>query len=344
MAQQDQQELPQSARISLTPLVLASLVFVAATYIGFVRPAQQHMMMLERQCNKLVIAVKKLQSKDDTVRHGLRLINLLDVQGEKLAGAEQALAQFSVLRERLMLEAEEVAQATASLQLLEEVRSEVNRYSQILASAATTLSDMKKISASITASSEVARQANGSLCQLGQQQSDLGGNITRLRGQLSLLETQLADRSQNLQHAEQSLAQIDQLCEHLASETKDLSTAQTQLGQLAGLKRTVLEQTADISAAEDALNQIWDLKQGLLQASGTFSKVQQLAVDMMLLEPVIDQVAQTLQPIADSTRLSRREDAKAPKTRRTAAVAPGDTPSPWSSAINVFVALLSTAK
>jgi chromosome segregation ATPase len=285
MTQQDQKELPQSARISMTPLVFASLVVVAATYFGFVRPAQQHMMSLERQCNKLVTAVKKLQSKDETARQGLRLIKLLDAQGEKLAGAEQALAQFSAFRERTMLEAEQMAEATQALQLLEDVRSNVNRHSQTLVSAATTLSEMAEVSASITASSEIARQVNGSLSRLGQQQSDLGGNITRLGGQLSGLETQLADRSHNLQNAEQTLALIDQLCEHLAGETKDLSTAERQLSQLAGFKQAVLEQTRDLPAAKAALDQIWDLKQGILQASSTIGKAQQLAVDMMLLGP-----------------------------------------------------------
>jgi len=345
MAQQDQttSESPQSARSSIGPIAIACLAVVATAYFGFVRPAQEHMLSLERQCNKLVIAVKKLQGQDDTARHGLRLINLLEAQGEKLASAEGALTQFSALRERLMVEAEQVAQATAALQQLEDVRSEVDRYSQTLTNAATTLSQMEEISASITASSDIALQANGALAKLGKQQSDLGGNITRLGQQLSVLETQLAVRSQSLPRAEQTLTQIDQICKQLASETKDLSTAQLQLGQLVGLKQDILAQTTDMPAAEAALDQIWDLKHGLLMARSTISKAQQLAVDMMLLEPVIDQVTQSIQPIVENTRLSRREAAaKAPKTRPATAVA--EATSPWSNAIDVFVALLGKAE
>ena len=57
--QQNATEFPQPNRSSTAPVVLASLAIVAAAYFGFVRPAQEHMQSLERQCNKLVIAVKK---------------------------------------------------------------------------------------------------------------------------------------------------------------------------------------------------------------------------------------------------------------------------------------------
>lgn len=344
MAQQDQNRTgySQSPSFSLTPMLLASLAIIAVGYLGFVRPAQQNMVSLERQCNKLVIAVKKLQSRDETARHGLRLINLLDAQGEKLASAEQALTDFASLRERMMAEVDAVAQATTALKQLENVRTEVDRYSLTLTNAAKTLSEMAEVSASIATSSEIALQANGSLVRLSEQQSDLGGNITHLGRQLSVLESKLANRSQKLPQAEQTLVRIDQLCEQLADQTTDLSTAQQQLGQLAGLKNEVLEQSSDLQSAAAALDQVWDLKQGLLQASSTISKAQQLAVEMMLLEPVFDKVTHSLLPMAESTRLSRREAAKAPKTSASTAVA--ETASPWSSAINVFVALLGNSE
>ncbi len=324
------------------PVTLAILAVIAASYFGLMLPVQKHMQSLERQCNKLVIAVKKLQSKDDTARHGLRLINLLDAQGEKLASAEQALVRFSALREQIMREADEMAQVTAALQQLKEVRADVDRYSQTLASAAATLGEMSEMSASITASGEIARQANGSLAALDDLQSGLGNSITQLAQQLSALEVQVDNQSQGLPQAKQSLSQIDELCKQLAEETKSLATARQQLAQLGGLKQEVLTQSANLPAAVAALDQIWDLKEGLLLARGTFDKAQQLAVDMMLLEPVLDQVAKTLQPAADATRLSRRAAAKSLKTRQTADAS--TSTSPWSSAINVFVALLGTAE
>jgi len=339
---QNSTESPQFAPASSTPMVLACLAMIAAAYFGFMRPAQQHMLSLERQCNKLVVAVKKLQSKDDTARQGLRLINLLDAQSEKLASAERVVARFTSLRERMVQEADEMIEATAALQQMEDVRSDIDRYGETLAIAATTLSDMAEVSASITATSEIAREANGSLALLGDQQSGLEGSIAQLSEQLSALEVQLALQSEMLPQAEQALTQIDRLCEKLAEETKSISTARQQLSQLVGLKQEVLEQSTNVPDAEAALDQIWDLKEGLLQAKNTLDKAQQLTIDMMLLEPVLDRVAKTLQPSVEATRLSLRAEAKAPKTRQTASAS--NAASPWTSAMSVFVALLGNAE
>jgi len=341
---QNTAQLPQQPSTSFptVAVTVACLTVVAAAYFGFVRPTQLHTQSLERQCNKLVVAVKKLESKDDTARHGLRLLNLLDAQSEKIAAAEKALEQFTAFREHLMVEAEAVAQATAALQQLEDVRAKVDGYSQTLTIAATTLNEMADVAVVISASSDVARKANDSLASLSKLQTNLSGGMTLLNQQLTTLEARLVSRSESLPQAEQSLTLIDQLCEQLASETSNLSTAQTQLNQFVVLKQEILEQTADLPAAEAVLDQVWDLHEGMLQAQNTIAKAQQLAIDMMLLEPVLDRVAKSLQPLTESTRLSRRAAAKSPKTRRTAAAA--QPASPWSNAIDMFVALLGKAE
>lgn len=339
MAHQDQakQNYPKQ---SSAPLVLGSIAVVMTAYFGFVRPAQLHMQSLERQCNKLVIAVKKLQSKDDTARHGLRLISLLDAQSEKLDNAERIVGKFASLNSRLVRAADELAKTTAALQLVEQVRTDVDRHGRTLAAAANKLDDMSEISESITASSDIAREANGSLVTMSQLQSELSGSVAHLSQQLAGLERQLDARSESLPHAEQALAQIEVLCENLMEQTESISIAQEQLGQLVGLKREVLEQSTNLPAATAALDQMWDLQDGLLQAKQTLDKAQQLAVDMMLLEPVLDRVAKSLQPAAEATRLSKRESAKTPKTRQSMTSA---AVTPWSSALNVFVALLNPA-
>ena len=356
-------------RASSTTVVLTSLAIIAAGYFGFMRPAQRHMQSLERQCNKLVVAVKKLQSQDDTARHGLRLINLLDAQSEKMTSAEQALARFSDLHANLAKQAEEMAQATAALQQIDTLRSEIQDHGQTLANVAAALSDMADLSVTIRASSEVAREAKGSLNSLGDLQSSLAGSIAVLSTQLSALEARVSHRSESLPQAEKTLAQMDQICEQLADDTQNLTAAKQQLRQLAGLKQEVLEQSSDVSAAEVALDQIWDLKDGLVQANGTLARAQKLALDMMLLEPVLDRVAKSLQPAAEATRLSRRAAAKNrsrnltrstqrpekfelphssgtrsknPKTRETAAISV--EAAPWTSAINLFVAYLENCK
>ncbi|MGI9427274.1 MAG: hypothetical protein ACR2NM_01355 [Bythopirellula sp.] len=342
MTEQDQSQFDyhQPTTSSSVPFVLGSLVVITAAYIGFVRPTQEHMQSLEQQCNKLVLAVKKLQTKDDTARHGLRLIHLLDQQTEKLAGAERALTRLTRLRDEMIAEANDISEATAALQQLVKVRDEINESSAALTDAATTLSEMATISASITASGEVAREANGSLATLSNQQLDLATSIAKLGHQVMSLESQLQLRIKHLPQAQQSLDQIDELCDQLADESTSIAAAQGQLSELAAIKNEVIDQSDNVPAASAALDQIWDLKDGLLQAKGTLDKAQQLAVDMMLLEPVLDRVANSLQPAADATRISRREAAKAPKTRQTA---DANSASPWSSAINVFVALLGSA-
>ena len=342
MTEQDQSQFNyhQPATSSSVPFVLGSLAVITAAYIGFVRPTQEHMQSLEQQCNKLVLAVKKLQTKDDTARHGLRLIHLLDQQTEKLAGAERALTRFTRLRDEMIEEANDLSEATAALQQLVTVRDEVNQYSLALAEAATTLGEMAKISASINASGEVAREAKGSLATLSDQQLDLATSIAKLGHQVMSLESQLQLRIENLPQAEQSLEQIDALCDKLADESTSIAAAQEQLSELTAIKNEVIDRSANVPAASAALDQIWDLKDGMLQAQATLDKARKLAIDMMLLEPVLDRVVSSMEPAAEATRLSRREAAKAPKTRQTAGA---NSASPWSSAINVFVALLTSA-
>lgn len=342
MTQQDRKpaEFAPSSPSAL-PIVLACMAVTAAAYFGMVRPAQEHMRSLERQCNKLVVAVKKLQAQDETARHGLQLINLLDAQAEKLAAAEEALDSFADLRERMTQEAESLTSATAALRQLETVRQDVDRYSKTLTVAAATLGEMAEVSAAINSSREIAREANGSLTTLGELQTDLAGSIAQLSQQVATLELHLQNRSQSLPEAERTLSQIDQLCQQLADESREIGNARIQIGELGALKDEVLMHASNVPAAEAALDKIWDLKDGLLQAQVTLDKAQQLAVDMMLLEPVFDQVSKSLKPMADSTRLSRRAAAKAPKT-------PGsehaEVASPWTSAINLFVAWMGGAK
>jgi len=159
---------PSTSSSPCGAILLTGVAVVALAYWGFVRPAQQHMLSLERQCGKLAIAVKKLQSKDDTARHGLRLIGLLEAQNDKLAAAEDALDRFDNLRQRVIEEANEVTVAITALEQLETVQSEVVRYSKTLTSAAATLNEMAEVATAITASSDTARLAKGSLAQLGE--------------------------------------------------------------------------------------------------------------------------------------------------------------------------------
>jgi len=321
------------------------LAIAVAAYFGFVRPAQQHMLSLERQCSKLVVAVKKLQSNDESARHGLRLIESLETQAGKLAAAESALDRLADLNRRLVEQANNVTAATTALAKLETVQGDIERHGVALSNTAETLESVSEstaaISTSIAASGDTARKASGSLAMLGEQQVDLAEGIAALSHQLSSLESAVVTRGDSLPQAEQVLAQVDALFEKLGGEAGNLADAQTHLDQLAGLKQEVLDSAADVPAAAAVLDQVWDLQEGLLQATSTISKARKLTVDMMLLEPVLDRVAKSLQPMSDATRLSRREEAKAaPRTRRTATA---DEPvSPWSSAINVFVALLNS--
>lgn len=348
MTHQDQAtyNLQTKASSSVTQILLTSLAMIAVGYLCFVRPAQQQMQILERQCNKLVIAVKKLQAKDETARHGLKLLTLLDQQSEKIADAEQALTRFSKLRERMMLEADEMVGAMAALEQLEDLRSEVAEHYQTLDLASHKLSEMAEVAALITATSDLATKTNGELATLGQQQADISNSVTKLSRQLLTLETQLNIRSNKLPQAEATLTEIDKLCDKLADEKDDVVEARQQLSALANLKQEVIKQAANVPAAEAALDQVWDLEAGLLQANNTLSKAKQLAVDMMLLEPVLDRLANTLKPTAEAARLSRREAVRSPKTRQTAAAveAEFEAKSPWSNALHVFVALLGSAK
>lgn len=341
MTQQDQaqQILPQQK--SSSPLIFMSVVIIALAYFGFVRPAHQHMQALERQCNKLVIAVKKLQKNDDTARHGLELINLMEAQSDKLASAERALDKFLALNDRLVAEANSLSETTAALSQISDVREDIEFHGETLSMAATSLDDLGEISKSIAASSDITRETNGSLATMSEMQSDLTISVARLSDQLTDLEAQLEMQSDELPEAELALAQIEQLCEDLMHETKNIATAQRQLSQLVELKQNVLDQSNTTPAAEAALDQIWDLQDGLLQAKQTLDKAQQLAVDMMLLEPVLEQVTKSLQPAAEATRLSKRAAAKAPKTPLTASLT--ETAAPWSNALSVFVALLNPA-
>lgn len=341
MAGQDQakQPLPQQSSPSAS-LVFWSLFIIGAAYFGFVRPAHLHMQSLERQCNKLVIAVKKLQTKDETARHGLKLLCLLDAQNEKLDSAERVLEKFTALNDRFVEEAKALSLATAALAEIEQVRSDVHQYGATLTTASVALSEMGEISESITASSNIAREATGSLATMGELQTELTSSVAHLSGQLTDLETRLEAHSAGIPQAEQALAQLEQMCEDLKAETQSISAAQRQLNELVALKQEVIEQSQNMAAAEAALDQIWDLKDGLLQAKNTLDKAQRLTLDMMLLEPVLDQVTKTLQPAAEATRISRRAAARAPKTRQSMAGTAAST-STWSNALNVFVALLN---
>ena len=325
---------------SFKSIVTLTIALVAVTYFGFIRPAQQHLRALERQCSKLSVAVRQLQGRDSTATQSLRLIELLDAQSDKIAAAEDALDELTAVRNRLVEEADQLASATSALEQIDSVRHDVLSYGKTLARTAGTLDEIAAVARAVETSNDMAREARASLHTLAGLQTELVDGLIFRGQQLSSLESQLAERGENIQLAEQTLGRIDRLCKQLTNNADTVATAHERLAALLQLKDDVLSQAADLSAAVATLQEIWDLRDGLLQAGGTVDQIQHMVVDVMLMEPAVDRAVQALRPVVEFTRMTHRlptEKLKIRQSRETEM-------SPWSIAIAPFVALLGSTK
>ena len=186
---------------SHTKIAIAAMGLIAAVYFGFIRPAQQHMVALERQYSALTHIVQRLQGKEAAACKGLALIEVLDRQAHKLASAEASLDTLVDLRKRLVEQAQAVVATTATLEQLETVREQVMGHNKTLIHLTHTLEEMAGVAVAIGDASETARQANGLLENLAQQQTGLAREITSVSQHMSSLENEIISRSTNLPEA-----------------------------------------------------------------------------------------------------------------------------------------------
>ena len=347
MATSDSQQTEFVSPLSLfsrTKFLIAGFGLVAAVYFGLLVPAKQHMAALQRQCGQLTQIVTQLQGRESSAEQGLRLIELLDNQSNKLAAAESSLNNLIAFRERLVDQAQAVAKTTATLDQLHAVEQKVASYNETLQHMTSTLAEMAEVAAAIAESSaessKVAQKAKDSLGTLAELQSGLAGEITSVSGQLTSLENKIANRSSNLPAAEQTLAQIDELCELLATQSATVSTARLQLTGLVRLKNEVLEQSARLPKAAALLTMIWDLHEGMIRSSDTIAAAQQMVVEVMLMEPAMERAVAALKPMSDYHRLSSRLSAAGAPTTAVNSVRAALTSSPWAEVLKVAVTML----
>ena len=142
------------------------------------------------------------------------------------------------------------------------------------------------------------------------------------------------------------MAQLDELCQQLNSESTNVVTATRKLAGLAQLKNDVLDHSVRLSEAQELMNSIWDLQDGLLRSGQTIKAAQKMVVEVMLMEPAVDQAVAALKPMRDFYRISRREavqaEAGAPQKPTTARSPTKNTQAQgtWAEVLKVAVTML----
>jgi len=287
MARQ-QYENSESSKGGTKYLVLGTAVAVALVYFGFIRPAQHHAALLQRQCDQLAIAVAKLDGRSDTAGRGLQLLDLLDQQNRKIASAETALREFVDLRRRLSDETESIVSAMESLDKLEEVRLRVDEHGRMLAntskalqqmdqvanSSAVSLRQIDKVATSLRATHEVAQEAQGALRELDQLQTQLAGGLAKVTDTFPSLEPvvedvqglcqQLADSGEMVERATEASQRMIAIQGQLAHASETLPKAEQACNQLDALCLKLGKQADTVEIADRQLAALSRLKSELL--------------------------------------------------------------------------------
>jgi DNA repair exonuclease SbcCD ATPase subunit len=347
-----------SGTIGKKALFLGAAVAVLLAYFGFVRPARHHVALLQRQCDQLAATVSKLDSRIKVSGRSLHLIDVLDQQNSKIAGAETALREYVDLRRRLADETRHIAAAVGALDQLEQVRDQVIDHHRTLASASDVLGQMNRVATSLNTSRDMAQQAEAALQKLDQSQTSLVGGLARITGSFPALEPvvekvqQLCDRladseglvnhativsqrqaslqgqllrtSETLPKAEKAFTQMGSICTQLGEQAATIEVAQRQLADMNQLKSKLLAQTRDLPDAAAVLTQLVELRDGLLRSSGTLGEIQHLVVDMVLLEPAVKRAMLAFKPVVEITRLSSQIESPRINAMKTAEDGMGD--------------------
>ena len=317
---------------STVKYVVAGLVIVAITYIGFVSPTRKHMAALERQCRELSRVVKQLQGQETSTGKGLRIIELLESQGDKLTSASRSLDNLISLRKRIVEESKALSEMTTTIEDLENVKRRVADHGKKLEQMSQTLDEMAHVASAIVHSNEVVLQAKDSMESLARHQSEVMNDILAVSEQLTVLEDKVITRENKLPQAEQTLGQIDELCQQLASESASVAAARIHLAGLAGLKNEVIEHSANIPEASQLLGNLMELRDRILRSGETIAAAQRMVVDVILMEPAMERAVAVLQPMTDYHRLTQHEPNQAPKTEETS--------STWTEVLKVAFTML----
>ncbi len=317
--------------------LVAGLGLVVAAYVACILPAQQHLAALERQCSELTRVVQQLQGQQVAAQEGLQLLELLAGQAEAVEAAEDALEGFLTLRTRLVQECQAVATTTTALEQLHAARQLITVHNQGLEQMHQDLQQMADMEATLSVSGDLAAQAANTLNALTRRQRDLTGEITTLGKQLTTLENAVLSRSGRLPQAEQTLVQMETLCERIAATQDNVTTARQQLVGWERLHAEILSQAAGWEEAKQLLTSLWDLRDAVLRSQEIITATQHMMVEVMLMEPAMERALTALRPFGDVQRTSQREAQQQLPLHRAGAV----KQSPWPQVFRVAVAMLT---
>lgn len=330
-------------------LLAAVGLTVAIVYFGHMRPADRNLLLLQRQCHELNLAVNQLTRQTVAADGTLGVIESLSVQNARIADAEAKLDAISQRWDAIAAEAERIATRTGEFAELAHAKSRLASHSQTLDQVLDAVDDLEIVRQDMKASQQQLNRVGATLANLDAMQGRLTRALERVERaapaldavdalckevaisetmlagsqeklaaatgksyqQASILSNQLTAQANVLANSRRSLQQtVNKQADVLKASEQTLAASGEQIDALIGLQNQVIAKTADITDAEATLERLIDMQASVQLADATLSDIQHMVVDVMLIQPAAERAVAALKPVVEFTRMSRRLDPK----------------------------------
>ncbi|QDS98004.1 hypothetical protein [Adhaeretor mobilis] len=308
-------------------LLAAVGLTVAIVYFGHMRPADRNLLLLQRQCHELNLAVSQLTRQTVAADGTLGVIESLSVQNARIADAEAKLNAISQRWDAIASKAEAIATRTGDFAELAQAQSRLATHSQTLDGVLDAVDDLEILRRDMKASHQQLTRAGATLANLEALQSRLTRALDRvdraapaldavdsLCEEVALSRSKLAASEQTLAEASgKSFKQVAVLASQLERQSHVLAEAhagaadsQRGLDALVDLKDQVLTEATDLTEAEATLQRLVDMQTSVQLADETLNDIQHMVVDVMLIQPAAERAVAALKPVVEFTRMSQR--------------------------------------
>ena len=266
---------------------LGGIVTFLFVYIGIARPAAREMALMRRQLSTLEQSVWEVAGQKDIADETTSLLMALNEQKSHAVHAKEALAEMRELQQQLVVESDRVHNAMAAVSQLGALKDMLLANSDRADQAAEVLSvseDLYHRLANAAETTAIARQTGS---------------------ELLALREDLAGRSQEVEEARESLDQLIDMNRELNQNAGDANEAKEKASDLIALQDSIINQTGTLADAIETLELTNELGMRFHDAATSFESIRHWMVEIVAMEPILQQARQTIEPLIDFGNLRR---------------------------------------
>ena len=316
-------------------LLFVVIVTLFAIHWGFVRPTSLQLTKLRRYVTSLEQSIADLNGQRENAATTASLLNELVRQGRATSDAAIALSEMRDLHRQLVHEADQLRSARQALEKLTELRTDVARHVSLIEATRRTLTSIQGLHQQVCRTAIEAEEAQLAVEQLDLLRDGLVESIQKMEeadpllasvdalhrrlasaadrtrqarvvsDNLLAIEEDLLNRGGDAEVAQLALNDLIDLRHQVEAQATKIEKADTTLDQLLQLQDSVLAQSDSVVDAIETLELSVDMQKQMQRARHTFDGIRRMMTEVVIMEPMVRQAMQSLQPLTALGNLRR---------------------------------------